>query len=111
MLLVPFERTFTEDQQNKGLAEELKRELPAIFNWAYEGMVELEENGFVVPAKCAEAIEQYRRDANPAKVFLRENYHENPEAEGVPCGGGSSCPFFTPCELIHKSNFRTSVSH
>ncbi len=85
MLLVPFERTFTEDQQNKNLAEELKRELPGIFNWAYEGMVDL-ENGFVVPAKCKDAIEQYRRDVNPAKVFLQENYRVNPEAGGVPCG-------------------------
>ena len=86
MLIVPFERSFTEDQQNKNLAEELKEELPGIFNWAYDGMVNLEKKGFVVPAKCKEAIEQYRRDVNPAKVFLQENYQQDTEADGVPCG-------------------------
>lgn len=86
ILLMPFERNFTEDQQNKNLAEELKEELPGIFNWAFDGMLDLEENGFVEPDKCKAAIEQYRKEVNPAKVFLQENYRVNPEAEGMSCG-------------------------
>jgi P4 family phage/plasmid primase-like protien len=86
MLPVPFEVTFPEKKQNKNLADELKKELPGIFNWAYGGMVDLEKNGFVVPSKCKVAIEQYRLDVNPAKVFLQENYCEDSEAQGVPCG-------------------------
>jgi putative DNA primase/helicase len=85
MLLVPFERSFTKDQQNPNLAEELKEELPGIFNWAYYGMVDLENNGFVVSAKCREALEQYRRDVNPTKVFLQENYCIDSGAVGLPC--------------------------
>ena len=50
-------------------------------------MVDLEENGFVVPEKCKEAIEQYRRDVNPTKVFLEENYRLDPQTTGASCGG------------------------
>ena len=47
ILLVPFEKTIPPEQQNKHLAEELKDEMSGIFNWAYDGMVDLEKNGFV----------------------------------------------------------------
>ncbi len=84
MLLVPFDVTISEDQQNKNLAEELKAELPGIFNWAYDGMLDLEKNGFVIPTKSKRAIKQYRRDVNPAKTFLTDNYKYQPDAEGIP---------------------------
>ena len=33
-----------------------------------------------------ETISEYRRDTNPARVFLEENYVEGFKFEGVPCG-------------------------
>ena len=70
MILLPFEWTVPEDKKNKNLAEELKEELPGIFNWAYQEMVDVEKNGFVVPVKCKEAIEQYHNDPNSSTVVI-----------------------------------------
>jgi len=74
MIFVPFDKSILEDQQNPNLADELMKELPGIFNWAIEGMRQLkEQDHFIIPQRCREAIEEYRRDTNPAKVFLEEN--------------------------------------
>jgi P4 family phage/plasmid primase-like protien len=87
MLFVPFDKTIPIDEQNPELANELAKELPGIFNWAYEGLQKLTEAGrFIEPARCKEAISEYRRDTNPARVFLEENYVEGFEFEGIPCG-------------------------
>lgn len=78
ILLVPFERTFTEEQQNKNLANELAEELPGIFNWALEGMRNLSASGgFIEPERSKELLAEYRRDVNPARTFLEENYEES----------------------------------
>jgi P4 family phage/plasmid primase-like protien len=87
MLFVPFDRTIPIDRQNPELVVELAKELPGIFNWAYEGLCKLNKAGrFIEPARCKEAIGEYRRDTNPAQVFLEENYVEGFEFEGIPCG-------------------------
>ena len=87
MLFVPFDKCVPVDEQNPELVEELAKELPGIFNWAYEGLRKLAVEGrFIEPSRCKEAICEYRRDTNPAKVFLEENYIEGFEFEGVPCG-------------------------
>jgi putative DNA primase/helicase len=86
MLLVPFERTFAEQEQNKDLADKLSEELSGIFNWALEGMKSLIKNkSFIQPEKCATAISDYRRDANPARAFLEENYMEAAKSNNVCC--------------------------
>ena len=41
---------------------------------------------FIEPNRCKIAITEYRRDTNPARVFLEENYVECLEFEGVLCG-------------------------
>ncbi len=71
ILLVPFERTIPENEQNKNLADELSQELPGIFNWAYEGMIHLEEKGFIKPKICEEAQERYQ---NPILDYLQNEY-------------------------------------
>ena len=108
MLFVPFDKTIPIDRQNPELVDELAKELPGIFNWAYEGLRKLTGAGpaspdsglprgeaegqtsrggrFIEPKRCKEAIGEYRRDTNPARVFLEENYIEGFDFEGVPCG-------------------------
>jgi P4 family phage/plasmid primase-like protien len=86
MLFVPFERTIAEDVQNPKLIDELECELPGIFNWAFKGFRSLSKAGqFAVPRKCQDAIGQYRRDVNPARTFLQDNYVAALEYEGLPC--------------------------
>jgi phage/plasmid-associated DNA primase len=86
ILFVPFDKTITEDMQVKNLAEILKEELPGILNWALDGLQSLNKAGrFTVPDSHAELIEQYRRDSDPARAFLLENYTTSPNGEGVGC--------------------------
>jgi len=84
LLLVPFNKTISESQQIKTLATELKKELSGIFNWALAGLDRLNRQGqFTVPAEHAALLEDYRRDADPARSFLCERYTFSPNAYGV----------------------------
>jgi putative DNA primase/helicase len=86
ILLVPFDKTIPEGQQVKTLAEELKRELSGVFNWALEGLKRLNHNfGFAVPADSERLIEEYRRDADPCRAFLQERYSVSGNGEYIPC--------------------------
>jgi len=46
IMIFPFKRTFNEEEQNRNLIEELKEELPGIFNWAIEGLKRLKEQNY-----------------------------------------------------------------
>lgn len=46
LMIIPFKRTFTEQEANPNLLEELKEELSGIFNWAMEGLKRLKENNY-----------------------------------------------------------------
>lgn len=86
ILLVPFDKTISEGAQVKHLAELLKKELPGILNWALEGMKNLNEAGrFTIPETNVDLIEQYRRDSDPARAFLLENYTTSPNAASIAC--------------------------
>ncbi|MCP4612711.1 MAG: hypothetical protein GY845_28780 [Planctomycetes bacterium] len=84
MIYIPFDKTFSEGDQNKNLVSELAEELPGIFNWAYDGLASLQENGFLIPAQCREAIKQYKREENPARSFLEDNFIYNFKFIGYP---------------------------
>jgi putative DNA primase/helicase len=84
MIYVPFNKTIPEQDQNKNLVSELAEELPGIFNWAYEELASLQKYGFSIPVKCRDAIKQYKREENPARSFLEDNFAYHPEFMGVP---------------------------
>ena len=76
ILIVPWDYTVPESQQIKDLANEICRnELPGIFNWALEGLKQLNRNnGFVTPSRNKEIISEYRRDSDPVRAFLEDHY-------------------------------------
>jgi hypothetical protein len=48
-------------------------------------MISLQKNNvFVTPAKCSEALEQYKREVNSARTFLEDNYIYDPQFYGAP---------------------------
>jgi len=74
MLLVIFDRKNT-DYMNVNLRRELAKELPGILNWAIAGLQSLLFKGeFTKPTCCETRKKQYKLEANPARVFLIENY-------------------------------------
>lgn len=86
ILLVPFPKIIEDKAQIKDLAEQLKRELSGIFNWALDGLDKLNAAGrFIEPQLSKELLEEYRRDSDPARAFLLENYIYSPNGCGQPC--------------------------
>jgi putative DNA primase/helicase len=84
MLFVPFDKTIPIDQQNPDLIDELVKELPGILNWAIAGLRNLTaRGGFIEPQRCKDAIAQYRRDTNPQRALIEENYEFKPGEETI----------------------------
>jgi P4 family phage/plasmid primase-like protien len=85
MLLVPFDVTIAESEQVRGMDKPewwiRSGELSAILNWALEGLLQVLRNGFTETQEGKDAIEDYRREANPAREFLLERYEEIDGAE------------------------------
>lgn len=71
--LIPFNRTFTKEEQDKHLDQKLKKELPGILNWALEGLKDYRTLGGLYPPKeVSEAVASYRRENDSVKVFVEE---------------------------------------
>ena len=86
IVLVPFKVTIPRERQIPGLANQIaEAELPGILNWAVEGLRSLNEAGrFTEPGDYAAMIEDYKRDCDPARAFLLENYAWSPNTHGIP---------------------------
>jgi P4 family phage/plasmid primase-like protien len=84
MILMPFrvvidekERVFGMDKVEWWIAS---GELPGIFNWALQGLARLRQQGrFTTSEVCGKALDKYRTENNPARLFLVENCVEGAE--------------------------------
>jgi putative DNA primase/helicase len=71
--LIPFNRTFIQEEQDKQLAQKLKKELPGILIWALEGLKDYRVLGGLYPPKeISDAVAAYRRENDSVKVFVEE---------------------------------------
>lgn len=74
LILIPCDRVFSEDEQNKNLGVELKKELPGILNWAVEGLQRLLNRGrFEQSEFMKEAIQDLEDTNNPSNIFFRDH--------------------------------------
>ncbi|MDH6149340.1 MULTISPECIES: DNA primase family protein [Paraburkholderia] len=72
-IILSFNRKFAAHEQNPNLVKELLEELPGILAWAVAGLRTLRQQGhFTIPASSDAALEQYRAEANPVKLFADE---------------------------------------
>lgn len=85
IVLIPFNQTVPKERQIPNLAGQIAdAELPGILNWAIQGLRSLNETGrFMEPSDYAALIEDYKRDCDPARAFLLENYAWSPNAQGI----------------------------
>lgn len=112
ILLVPFDLVIEQQYQIKNKAKILKRELPGILNWALTGLDRLNANGFTVPQGQRELMEEYRRDADPARAFLMVSYSESPNGDYVSCSAlYKSYAEFCKDNGCHAMNERTFGQH
>lgn len=72
--VIPFERHFTEAEQDKGLKRKLakKENLSAILNWCLDGLWQMQETGLTAPESVKQATAQYRQDSDKIARFVGE---------------------------------------
>ena len=81
MLWVPFGRPIPEKDRVHGMDKPQwwieSGELPGVLNWAIAGLYRLRKNGrFSQSEEMADQIEGYRRESNPSREFIADNYIE-----------------------------------
>ncbi|MCK9185085.1 MAG: phage/plasmid primase, P4 family [Candidatus Cloacimonetes bacterium] len=71
--LIPFNRTFAKEEQDKYLTQKLEKELPGILNWALEGLKDYRAlGGLYPPQEIKDAVKAYRRENDSVRVFVEE---------------------------------------
>lgn len=72
--VIPFERHFTEEEQDKTLKDKLqtKENLSGLFNWCLEGLRKYREEGLDPPESIVKATQSYREESDKLKQFIEE---------------------------------------
>jgi len=72
--IVRFDRIFRPEEQKPDLLQDLKKEIPGIFNWGLEGLERLSEQDWkMTRSRFMESChEEFRRATNPLQIFLEE---------------------------------------
>ncbi|MCL2343138.1 MAG: phage/plasmid primase, P4 family [Firmicutes bacterium] len=72
--LIPFDRHFTQEEQDTGLKKLFRQRAnkSGIFNWLVEGYRLLMAEGLDLPPRVAAAINEYRQEADTFGAFLCE---------------------------------------
>jgi len=72
-LVIPFNRVFSEQEQDKLLGQKLKAESSGIFNLALEALAGLFERGtFTMPESSVRACQEWRIQADQVAQFAEE---------------------------------------
>jgi P4 family phage/plasmid primase-like protien len=72
--LIPFNRHFPENEQDRGLKSFFKQpgNVSGIFNWLIQGLRRFLSEGLAPPSSVKEATQQYRDDSDTAGQFINE---------------------------------------
>ena len=72
--IIPFMKSFKEEEQDKKLFKKLVKEAPHIFSWAVQGYKNLKARGnFDVPDMCNLFMSDYLRDNDSIQMWMDEN--------------------------------------
>lgn len=73
LLLVPFNRVFEGEEQDRQLRQKLVEEVDGIFQWALRGLDRLYcSDGFTEPKVVRKTLAEYRRANNPVVAFVED---------------------------------------
>ena len=74
LILIPCDRVFSDEEQNRDLPVQLLCELSGIMNWALEGLKRLTERGkFEQCEFMKDAVEELENENNPVNIFFDEH--------------------------------------
>ena len=69
---IPFNRTFSAEEQDKNLSDKLLKELPGILNWAIEGCLDWQNNGLQTPDIVEAQVAEYRISMDSISQFIQD---------------------------------------
>ena len=78
--LVPFTVSIPEPEQDRGLLEKLRVELPGILRWAVVGCLEWQREGLAPPPLITQAVDEYRQESDTLGRFIDERCDCRPNA-------------------------------
>ncbi len=81
--LIPFTVTIPEPEQDPGLLDKLREELPGILSWAVEGALSWRESGLGVPEEVRTATASYREEMDILGSFLADCCVISPTAQAT----------------------------
>lgn len=70
--LIPFNATFEGKNDDKGLADRLRDEYPAILAWAVRGAIKWRSEGLEMPDAVRKATDEYRTEMDIVESFCRD---------------------------------------
>ena len=81
--VLPFERHFTEAEQDKGLKKKLRKaaNLSGLLNWCLDGLWMMKETGLEPPPAVQAATADYQRDSDKVARFVAEMLEPDPTGE------------------------------
>ncbi|MGZ3236851.1 MAG: DNA primase family protein [Burkholderiaceae bacterium] len=83
LIILSFNRYFEEHERDPHLLQSLMAEMPGIIAWAVQGLYELREQGvFTIPASSIQAVQLYRDDISPVRMFADESLTPSPDRSG-----------------------------
>ena len=77
---IPFNRTFTSEQQDKGLGSKLNEELPGILNWAIKGCLDWQQQGLNPPQIVLEQVSAYKTEMDSIAQFVEQECDVDPDS-------------------------------
>ena len=83
IMIIPFERHFEEDQQDKSLKKTFvsEKNQSAILNWLLEGYKGLHLEGLTMPESVHFATERYRHESDKVGLFIEDEMEPVANAE------------------------------
>jgi len=84
LCLIPFEVTFTEAEQDKGLRDKLRAEASGILKWALDGCGWWRAEGLNPPDAVKAATDAYRSEMDILKAWIEDCAETGPTAGPTP---------------------------
>jgi P4 family phage/plasmid primase-like protien len=105
MIVLPFRVVISDDDPSRVYGMDkptwwlASGELPGVLNWSLAGLDRLRDrNRFTESAVCGDALAEYRRENNPARMFLTECCRPDPQQQ-------------TPCTALYRAYRTWCESH
>lgn len=83
LVLIPYNRTFLKDEQDKDLLCKLEKERAGILQWIIRGCLKWQEHGLGESKTVLMAVDTYKSDSDTLGDFIGEYLIEKPEGKAM----------------------------